>query len=490
MFRLTSRRAHTRHASLAAVALLAQAVAGCHRAPPPADPHYFSQWMQAQYAIARAERLSPVLASRLTAYSSVALYEGMAAGSPRLRSLAGQLNGLDSLPKPEPGRRYDWATVAIRAEATVLHRIIPDASPSAQGTIARLEQLQLDDRRRLGVDDELRDRSLAYGATLGNAIGDWASRDRFTETRTLAWNAPVGNQYWVSTATADQFVPQSLSAATDMVAMADPTGTLDAGAATERAMIMTRPKRKGAATIAGANVTKAHEPYWGTLRTFVIDSGGACVPGVPYDYSEDTTSAFYRDARAVYDTGRTLTPEQRTIGLFWADNPGQTGSAPAHWTSVMSELVDELHLDPDRTVEMFALTAVGQADAFISAWRTKYRYDLVRPVTYINRFIDSTWRPLIVTPPFPEYPSAHSVQSGTAAEILTKLFGDTVSFVDSTQTPLGHAPRRFTSFAQAAAEVANSRLYAGVHYPKAVKDGLVQGHCVAQGVLTRVRTRK
>ena len=475
---------------LASLLTLGVAAAACRPAPPPADPHYFSEWMQAHVAVARVERLSPVLASRLSAYAAVALYEGMAAGSPRLRSLAGQLNGLDSLPRPEPRARYDWASVSIRAQTAVLKGLVPDASPSAQSMIAQLEQRQLQDRRNRGVSDEMQARSLAFGESLGGAIVRWAGVDRFTETRTLAWAAPAGAQYWIATGTADQFVPQSLSAATDMVAMADPTATLDAGAATERSLMMTRPKRKGAATIAGANPVKAHEPFWGTLRTFVLDSAASCSAGAPPPYSEDTTSAFWREAREVYTVGRNLTPEQRTIGLFWADNPGQTGSAPAHWTSVMSGLVDELSLDAERTVEMFALTALGQADAFISCWQAKYQHNLLRPISYIQRHIDSTWRPLIITPPFPEYPSGHSVQSAAAAEILTHLFGDSVSFTDSTQTPLGHAPRRYASFRAAANEVAISRLYAGIHFRAAIFDGLKQGQCVARRVVEGVHTRE
>src|SRR5947208_17068291 len=91
---------------------------GCRVAPPPVDARMLTEWMRAQYALVRAERLSPPVASRVFAYGAVALYEAVAAGSPRLRSLAGQLNGLSALPRPEPRERYDWAIVAASAEAT------------------------------------------------------------------------------------------------------------------------------------------------------------------------------------------------------------------------------------------------------------------------------------------------------------------------------------------------------------------------------------
>src|SRR5207244_13559881 len=82
------------------------AASACRAAPPPLDARILTDWMRAQYALVRAERLSPPVASRVFAYGAVALYEGVAAGSPRLRSLAGQLNGLAHLPRPQPRERY------------------------------------------------------------------------------------------------------------------------------------------------------------------------------------------------------------------------------------------------------------------------------------------------------------------------------------------------------------------------------------------------
>jgi hypothetical protein len=62
--------------------------------------------------------------------------------------------------------------------------------------------------------------------------------------------------------------------------------------------------------------------------------------------------------------------------------------------------------------EAYAKVGIAVADAFIACWNTKYRDNLLRPVTYIRNLIDLAWTPLLVTPPFPEYTSGHSVQSG------------------------------------------------------------------------------
>jgi hypothetical protein len=140
--------------------------------------------------------------------------------------------------------------------------------------------------------------------------------------------------------------------------------------------------------------------------------------------------------------------------------------------------------------EGYARVGIAVADAFISCWDTKYTYNLLRPVTYIQRLIDTTWLPFIVTPPFPEYPSGHSTQSAAAAAVLTDMFGVRV-FTDTTH--LDHElvpplePRSFGSFEEAAEEAALSRLYGGIHYPFGNNNGLAQGRCIGQAILDRVQ---
>src|SRR2546428_13059295 len=112
----------TRHALASGIAWVL-ATSACRAAPPPVDARILTDWMRAQYALVRAERLSPPVASRVFAYGAVALYEGVAAGSPRLRSLAGQLNELNELPRPQPRERYDWAIVAASPEMTLLRSL-------------------------------------------------------------------------------------------------------------------------------------------------------------------------------------------------------------------------------------------------------------------------------------------------------------------------------------------------------------------------------
>jgi membrane-associated phospholipid phosphatase len=129
-------------------------------------------------------------------------------------------------------------------------------------------------------------------------------------------------------------------------------------------------------------------------------------------------------------------------------------------------------------VDVLARLGIAVADAFIACWASKYDYDLLRPVTYIRRFIDPKFEPLLNTPPFPEYPSGHSTQSAAAAVVLTAIWGADYAFDDDTHADDGLPARSFPSFQAAAAEAAISRLYGGIHFRAAIERGLEQGRCV------------
>jgi hypothetical protein len=125
-------------------------------------------------------------------------------------------------------------------------------------------------------------------------------------------------------------------------------------------------------------------------------------------------------------------------------------------------------------------------DAFISCWEEKYRSNRIRPETAINRYIDEKWKPLLQTPPFPEYSSGHSVISTAAAEVLTFFLGDNFSFTDTTETYIGLPARDFTSFRNAAAEARISRLYGGIHFRDAIENGGEQGRRAGEFILQKL----
>ena len=219
-------------------------------------------------------------------------------------------------------------------------------------------------------------------------------------------------------------------------------------------------------------------PNWGHNRPFAMPAGTTCGLPPPPAYSEDPASDYMKQAREVYDITTHLTDDQKTIARFWSDDPMLSPTPPGHWVALTLTLIAAEKLDAPHAADALARVGVAVADAFIGCWSVKFQYDTIRPVSVIKALIDPTWDPLLITPPFPEYPSGHSTQSGAAATVLASIFGDPYAFGDPTHEEDGIASRNFASFRAAAEEAALSRLYGGIHFRAAVEQGLLQGQCI------------
>ena len=470
-------------------AFLSTTATSCATRPSAPDPQLVAQWLRTSLAFVRSERLGPPVAARISAYGSLALYEGYASdASSSLRSLGGQLNGLNALPRADG---IDGATAAAAAEQVVLDSLFRDGFASTKRTIDSLAAAQIAARQTTGVDQKMSERSVQHGRALGGAILAWAATDSFFATRDRPWTPPAKREQWVNTVTTDQFVPQLLSGESDIVLAGNPNSALDPERASSRSVLANRPKAaKKGSTLPAFNPVRPTEPYWGSFRTFAIRDGDECAPpGLPA-YSEKPGSPFWLVAKEFYDSVETITPAKREIALFWADNPVATGTPGFHWVSVVNQMIARRNLNADAAAELYTLTSIAIADAFIGCWREKYKSLVLRPVTYTQRVFDPKWVTLFATPPFPEYPSGHSTLSAAASHVLSRVLGDTIPFVDSTQVDIGFAPRPFKSFSAARDEVAISRVYGGIHYVRSVMDGLAQGECIGERVMTRLKTRR
>lgn len=468
----------------AAALLLATLPAACTRSPD-TDPRMVAEWMHTFYGIVRSERIGPPVASRLLAYASVAMHEGLAAATPGMTSLAGGANGLPPLPAAERGVRYDPTIVAVTAERTLLDSLMAQALPSTKAIIGRLVDSLVADRLAGGVSEEVQTDSETLGAAIGDAVVAWARADGFAETRGRPYTLPVGEGLWGNDSPRHLGATQSYSGATEFVGLDNPANVMRPGAASDRDLILNRPKAPGTTEMPALNIVGITEPYWGTVRPFMLRRWDECPIADPPAYSADSTSDLYREAMAVYEAQRTLTAEQRTIALYWADNPGETGTPAGHWLAIAGQMVSQRNLSAPDAARLFVATTTAIADAFIAVWGYKFQYNLLRPRMYIRRFIDPEWEPMITTPPFPEYPSGHSSQSGAAAAAIAGLIGDG-SFDDSTSVAIGHEVRRFSSFVEAAEEAAISRLYGGIHYPIGNSAGVEVGVCIGRLVVERL----
>jgi len=239
----------------------------------------------------------------------------------------------------------------------------------------------------------------------------------------------------------------------------------------------------------------AVEPRWETVRPFFLDSASQFAPPPPAPFSKDPGSSFYRQMKEVYDVSRNLTPEQQAIASFWDCNPFAVSfsghmaiglkkiSPGGHWMAITGIACMKQGVSLDSALFIHTMVAATLHDAFISCWNEKYRSDRIRPETAINKYLDAEWRPLLQTPPFPEYSSGHSVASSSASVVLTRLLGDHFSFTDTSEIYFGLPERQFNSFYEAANEAAISRLYGGIHFRDACEEGVAQGRKVGQFVL-------
>jgi len=420
------------------------------------------------------------------AYASIALYSGLGAGDPSLAPVSGLVNGLPALPRGDAGP-YDGGIVAVAAERAVLDSLLKEGLPTTTARIAHVADSLESARTTRGISNDLRARSEQLGREIATKIVAWSHSDGFDTTRGRPYAPPTGLAYWVNDTPTPLYASQNQSGTSEFVAIGNPANVLQSGNASARSLILNRPKRKDAKTLPPVNMTGVTEPYWVQLRPFVLKRWDECAPPEPPAYSPDKTSALYQNADTVRTIRKTLTPEQRAIAFYWADNAGETGTPVGHWTSIASQLASERHVSAEDAARILMLTSLSQADAFIAAWGYKFKYVLIRPRTYIRRLQDSTWEPLIPTPPFPEYPSAHSTQSMAAATVLGSLIGDSVAFDDSTGLSIGNPVRHFTSFRAASEEAGISRIYGGIHFPYGNIGGRVLGKCVGEKVNERAR---
>jgi hypothetical protein len=237
------------------------------------------------------------------------------------------------------------------------------------------------------------------------------------------------------------------------------------------------------------NYGRAIEPYWAEVRPMVLREASEVSPQHHIPYSEVAGSDFWEQADLTYQTGQSLTDEQRAIARFWTDNPLLSGLPSGHWMLTVSQFSRQQDLSLRTVLQAYAMLGVALHDAFLNCWTWKYRYNLLRPVTYVRRFIDPTWNTFVNTPQFPEFTSGHSVASRAASTVLTELLGNS-AYLDDSHAPRNMPARQFASFTHAADEAAQSRLYGGIHYAMGIELGKLQGDGVGDLVLNRLHTRR
>jgi hypothetical protein len=414
-----------------------------------ADAREVFAWMRTTYDLVLSENLTPPAAARVYAHTAIAMYEAAVRGMPAHRSLAGQLRDLTVAPPRAIAASIDWPTAVVASAATVLRSVLPFAGPLTRVQLDTAERDVLARRRAAGVSARTLTASAEHGKAVARHLVGWIGRDGHAGTVGRTYAPPAGDpSYWVSTP---------------------------------------------------PNFRPAIEPRWSEIRPLVLRRADEVVPAPPLPFSTVPGSAFHREAVTVYEQFFSNTDETRAIARFWTDNPGSftpplgtpTGLPAGHWMLIGVQGRELRRAKLGAAVETLALTGIALHEAFLNCWTWKYRFNLLRPVTYIQRHVQGggAWLSYVNSPQFPEHTSGHSVASPAAAAVLANRLG-TFTFTDRSHDARGHVARTFTSFGHAAREAAQSRLYGGIHFPHAISAGLTQGEQIGALVLARLRTRR
>lgn len=385
---------------------------------------------------------SPPQSSRIYVYPNIAAYEIIAQENENYRSLVGQISAFTEIPKAQD------TTVNYQLSALIAHM---DLSKSLVFSEEKMEVFR-DSLYIIWEKQNLAEFEVSekYAMKVVAHINSWIDKDNYKQTRTMS-------KFTINIDDPSRWQPT-------------PPAYMD-----------------------------GIEPHWNKIRTMVLDSAAQFKPEPPPPFSMDKDSEFQKELREVYDiinaiTEKGDTSEEIAIAQFWDCNPyvsvtrGHLMFATkkitpgAHWIGITEIACRDSNADFNTTVYAYTKSSIAMFDAFISCWDEKYRSNLIRPETLINQYIDENWKPILQTPPFPEYSSGHSVVSGAASTVLTSIFGDDFSFMDDTELPFGLPLRGFESFNEAAEEAALSRLYGGIHYRKAIDIGLIQGRNIGDWV--------
>ncbi len=388
----------------------------------------------------------PCPASRALGYIGLAVYEANVWGMPEYQSVANRYQGL-TIPQPEAGKLLYAPAVTNAVYAALYKKFFANVKSEDLFKVASLESSFNTEFGR-AVSSDVLSRSKAYGQSVAEAVWAYSATDpegheKYTNPRPNTYTPPVGVGKWKATPPGNQ---------------------------------------------------AAMYPYWGKVRTFAIKEADK-LGKPPIPYSEDRTSLYYAQGLEVYSSTTPQTAEFRWIAEFWSDDVLNFTFSPAsRWLAIGNQALSIEKSNLEKAILMQVKLGFALNDAAVSAWYSKYYYNIERPVTYIQKVIDPNWNItglttngfLGSTPSFPAYPSGHSTFGGAAAEVLSNIFGADFAMTDRCHEGRtdfdGSRPRAFSSFYDMAQENAYSRIYLGVHWRMDCEEGVRMGSVAGRRV--------
>lgn len=388
----------------------------------------------------------PPQASRAFGYVGITAYEAAYSGIAGAKPLAGQINRLmpATMPVPLPlNVRYHWGIVVNAAVADMMRKMFGKNLSAAN--IEKINQLEAQYLAEFTKTTSkiLADESVKHGRAVSQAIYEYSLTDGGHDSYLNPFSRPFTPVTGV-----DKWIPTDAKNATPL------------------------------------------SPYWYKCRPIITSNMDFANPVKPIAFSTDKQSAFYKQALDVYNQVKGNTAEQVEIAKFWADDPFVTCTPTGHTFNILTQLLEETKATLEKALVGYAMLGIGEQDAFIACWKAKYDYSLIRPVSYIQKYIDPDFKTVIGTPAFPAYTSGHATEIGVGERIFTYLFtkGDGVyALNDRSQIQHGFATRKYNNFAEMAKECANSRLYGGIHYEIDNQYGLLMGRGIGDNVIKAIK---
>ncbi len=386
----------------------------------------------------------PPQVARAYGYTGIANYEAVVNGIDAGKTLQGQLTGFapGSIAKPNINLAYNWAISSNAATAAIIKKMFDqDLSAANISAVDSLEALQLKSLS-LNASPGTVQRSIDFGKNVAAAVYQYSLNDggnlSYKDPFQLPFSMPADAFCWVPT-----------SAALHPVS-----------------------------------------PFWGNNRPFLMQDVANTQPLAHKLFSIDSASSFYQEALNVYRQVKRNTPQQVSIVKFWADDPFNTCTPCGHTFNIMTQLLEESNASLEKASVALAALSISENDAFISCWKAKYTYNLIRPVSYIKKYIDPAFTTVIGTPAFPAYSSGHSCEIGAGSRVFIKFFtnGDgNYSLADRSQLQYGFAIRNYSNFDDMAKECADSRFFGGIHYAMDNEVGLESGKMIGNNIVTQIK---
>ena len=233
--------------------------------------------------------------------------------------------------------------------------------------------------------------------------------------------------------------------------------------------------------------------HWGAVKPFAIDSGNQFRTAAPFALTDAGYTADFNEVKSLGEANSaTRTADQTQIARFWLEN------TPMSWQRIAMTVSSARRLNGWDQMHLYALLQVAEADAYVASFDSKYFYSFWRPITAIraaatdgnpDTTADLAWTSLEPAPPIPDHASGHAAAAGAGAAVLESVFTGPVTFAHQSTSQPG-VSRNFVSFAQAEQEIGASRVYLGIHFRRAVTQGLKQGRQVGGWALQHVMAPK